>query len=366
MKKIKVLMLVPSLNIVSGVTSYAMAYLNALNHQNVQMDFACYFDIYPNHYTLVESYGGKVFVLPPFKKMWEHIVACKKILEEGNYDIVHDNSLIITLPMMMCAKKYVNIRILHSHSTGLSENKIKAFRNFLFLPFLKLCSTNFAACTPVAAKTLFGNADFTFIPNVVTSERFSFSFERRNEVKKNMNIENKIIVASIGRITVNKNPFFAVDVMSRVIKRNQNVEYWWIGSGPKEKQLANYVEELGLTEYIKLLGKRSDIPDLLQAMDVLLFPSVFEGLGLVGIEAQIMGVPVIASESIPEEINFTDLVTFVDLKSGVEAWCEVIEKTISQKRERRSYRNELYESMFSDRNAGTRLEEYYRDLIEKK
>lgn len=366
-KKIKVLMLVPSLNIGSGITSYAMAYLNALNHQSVQMDFACYFDIQPNSYTSVTSLGGKVFVLPPFKKMREHIAACKKIIKEGNYDIVHDNTLIISLPMMMCAKKDVGIRILHGHNTGLGENRFKAFRNSFFLPLLKLCSTNFVACTPAAGRALFGNKNFTFIPNVVNGERFFFNNIRRTEVRKKMKVENKIIVASVGVITMRKNPFFAVDVMNCIIKKNpNNIEYWWIGSGPQEKELLNYVQKKGLSEHIKLLGKRSDIADLLQAIDVLLFPSVFEGLGLVGVEAQISGLPVLASDSIPNEMKFTNLVTFLSLKLGEDAWCEELEKIILQKQERRNYKKELDGSMFSDKNAGERLERYYRKLIENK
>lgn len=365
-EKIKVLMLVPSLNIGSGITSYAMAYLNVLNHQSVQMDFACYFDIHPNSYAFVESCGGNIFVLPPLKKMNEHIVACKRILEEGRYDIVHNNTLIVTLPMMMCARKYVGIRILHSHNTVLGENSFKAFRNSLFLPLLKFLATDYAACAPAAAKALFGKKNFTFIPNVVTGKRFIFDSVRRAEVKRKMNVEDKIVIASIGMITMRKNPFFAVDVMSHVIKRNQNVEYWWIGSGPQEKQLANYVQEKGLSDHIKLLGKRSDVADLLNGIDILFFPSVFEGLGLVGVEAQIMGIPVLASDSIPTEMKFTNLVTFFSLKYGIEVWCEALETIILQNRERRSYKNEFDKSIFSDTNAGKSLEGYYRTLIEGK
>ena len=362
-KKIKVLMLVPSLNIGSGITSYAMAYIKSLNHQNVQMDFACFFDISPNTYDVVESFGGNVFILSPMKKIKSHIAECKRILREGAYDVVHDNTLIVSLPMMICARKFSKIRILHSHSTGLGETLFKSFRNAMFLPFLKKCATNYAACSPAAAKTLFGHSEYEFIPNVVTGERFYFNKEKRDLIRKSLNVSDKKVIGSIGVVTTHKNPFFAVDIMKLIMENNHSLEYWWIGAGPQEKELADYVESLGLSGRIKLLGKRTDVPDLLLAMDMLLFPSAFEGLGLAGVEAQISGLPVIASDSIPLDMKFTDLVSFIPLSDGVEKWARIVDSVIDKQRERRTFKEELDASIFSNIYAGERLESYYSRLI---
>lgn len=131
---IKVLMLLPNLRVSNGVASFAMNYFRNLNHDEVQMDFAIYSDVQTPYYEEIRKQGRRIYVLPSIKRIDLHIKCCLDILNQGQYDVIHDNTLIITLPMMWCAMlKRVPVRILHSHNSKLGETKKKEIRNKAFL-----------------------------------------------------------------------------------------------------------------------------------------------------------------------------------------------------------------------------------------
>lgn len=366
MKKLKILMIVSNLNASDGVSSYAMNYLRNINHNKICMDFVLYFNDMPvdAYKKEIRNLGGQIFVLPRFANVVEHYKKCKEIIINGEYDIVHDNSLIITYPIMFCAKQqHIPIRILHSHNSKLGETSKKEKRNKLFLPLLKSLATNYVACSEMAGKAMFGKKSFDFIPNVISADRYKFDVQKRQMIRQQMNVREKFIIVTVGRVSKQKNPFFAMDVFQKVAKKDSNAEYWWIGSGPLDNELEQYVEKLGLSNKVKLFGSRHDIVDLYQAADVFFLPSLFEGLPVTGVEAQAMGLPCVISEKITKEVVYTNLVEYVDLNQGVDEWCKVL---ISKKLViRHGYEKELEQSVFSDKKAGENLLNLYTKMIEE-
>lgn len=362
----KVLMLLHNLRMADGVASFVMNYFSAIDHNKIHMDFAIWKDITTPYYSEIEKRGAKVFILPSLKNFSQHITACEKIIRNGHYDIIHDNTLLISFPIMFLAMKFqVPVRLLHSHSSRLGENRLKEIRNKSFLPLLKVAVNNYAACSKVAAEAMIGDAHYFFIPNIIQSNRFRYSEHIRNNLKLQMNIKDKIIIGTVGRVVAAKNPFFAVAVMEKLIKKDARVEYWWIGSGAMESQLNKRVQQSDFADHIHLLGDRPDVTDLYQVLDVLFLPSLFEGLPITGVEAQAMGLPVVASETITKEMMYTDLVSFVSLDAPIEEWVATIERQIERIPKRHSYAIELTKSVFSDKNAGQRLEELYEQLLTK-
>lgn len=356
-------MLLPNLRVSNGVTSYAINYFRNIDHEKIQIDFAIYKKFPSPYISEIETVGGNIYVLPPIKKIYMHIKQCRKIIRNGNYDIIHNNSLHITIPMMLCAKKRVPIRILHSHNSKLGESNKKEARNKLFLPLLCSTATHNAACSKLAGKNMFGDKTFTLIPNVINPELFRFDEKKRLEVRKDMNAENKFIIATVGRVSEQKNPFWAMDVFKKLIEIDETAEYWWIGSGVLDKQLKLYIEKLGIKNRVKLLGNREDISDLYQAIDVFFLPSLFEGLPITSIEAQAMGVPCVLSNSITKELVYTDLVNYISLEDSLEKWVESIERVKSNNISREKYNLKLCKSIYSDSNAGDLLYEWYKKLI---
>lgn len=367
MKRIKVLMLVPNLFVANGVASFVMNYLRNLNHEEVQVDIASYKEGDSIYYTEVEAAGGKMFFLPGIKNLPEHVKVCNKILSDGRYDIIHDNTLHISIPMMWCAKRQgVPVRILHSHNSKMGETPAKAFRNRFFLPVLRSLATNYAACSQLAGRAMFEDQEFTVIPNVIQTEKYRFDPTMRKSVQQKMNATDKFVVGTVGRLAEQKNPFFAIDVFKCLQKQVPNAEYWWVGSGPLEKSVQDYVNQKGLSENVRLLGSRDDVTSLYQGMDVFFLPSLFEGLSIVTVEAQAMGLPCVVSDVIPPEAEYTELLKRCSLQDSIEAWVEKIRNTQIKKTERKQYQEYLSESVFSDVGCGNRLKKIYERCLSEK
>lgn len=367
MKKIKVLMLVPNLFVANGVASFVMNYLRNLNHDEVQVDIASYKEGDSIYYTEVEAAGGKMFFLPGIKNLPEHVKVCNKILSDGRYDIIHDNTLHISIPMMWCAKRAgVRVRILHSHNSKMGETRIKELRNKAFRPVLCSLATDYLACSELAGQAMFGKRTFTVLPNVIQTERYHFDENVRVLVRQEMNATDKFVVGTVGRLADQKNPFFAIDVFKCLLKIVSNAEYWWIGSGPLEEAVKDYINQKGLSENVRLLGSRNDVVNLYQGMDMFFLPSLFEGLSIVTVEAQAMGLPCVVSDVIPPEAEYTELLKRCSLQDSIEAWVEKIRNTQIKKTERKQYQEYLSESVFSDVGCGNRLKKIYERCLSEK
>lgn len=363
-KTIKVLMLVPNLFVANGVASFAMNYLRNSDNNRVQYDFLSYEQGDSPYYKEIEKHGGKVFFAPSVFSIKKHLKECKKILNEGNYDIVHDNTLHISIPMMYCAKKArVKVRILHSHSSKMGETTIKEIRNKVFLPLLKRLSNQYLACSELAGRAMFGRDVFKIVPNVIDTDKYRFDYSRRNKVRKELNCEDKLIVGTVGRLAKQKNPVFALNVIEKLIEEIPQVEYWWIGNGPLEKEFKNYVKSHGLNDYVRFFGKRNEVLDMYQAMDVYFMPSLFEGLPLTGVEAQAMGIPMVVSDTVTREMIYTDLVDYVGLEQSINDWSEHIEKALNRKTDRRKYSGKQMNSVFSNFGCGERLLAIYDNIL---
>lgn len=363
-KKLRVLMVVFNLSVANGVSSFVMNYFRSLDHDDVTVDFVVYQDMKNPYYEEIESMGGKIFYIPSIRNIRKHRLASKKVIVEGNYDIVHDNILILSYFIMYYAKKYhIPVRILHSHTSKLGETHIKEIRNKLFMPFLLGAATDYFACSELAAKKMFGNMPYTFIPNVVSVQNLSFKKSIRDTVRRKFGVENKVIIGSVGRLAVQKNPYYAIDIIVEAKKIIPNLQYWWIGAGPLDEKIKAYIKSKKAGQYIHLLGNRTDVPDLYQAMDLFFLPSVFEGLGIVAIEAEAVGLPCLVSDVVPHEIVYTDLVTFFSIKElPANVAVQMSTMKINPLR-REKYAQVLLKSQFSDQKAGKFLIKCYQNAL---
>ena len=366
MKKYKVLMLLSTYGVASGVNTFAMNYLRGFNHEDVEVDFAVYFERESPYIAEIKRYGGKTYVLPPVKNIFSHVRECRRILHDGKYDIIHDNSLALTIPIMIAAKlEKIPVRILHSHATELGETWQKKIRNKLLFPFLKMSATDYFACSNVAGKAMFVTKPFTIVPNVVQADSLVFDQAKRNKKRNKMGVSCKRVIATVGRAAMQKNPFFALDVIKKLSETEDDIVFWWIGNGPLEKEIKEYADQIGVGEYFVFLGKRFDVVELYQAMDVFLLPSLFEGLPLTGVEAQAMGLPMVVSDTVTDEMVYTDLVDYVSLNESTEVWANHLKKALDRKVNRGSYSDKLKNSVFSDIECGERLTNLYTKLLYK-
>lgn len=304
-----------------GVESFLMNYYRNIDKEKIQFDFIIDADSTVVPREEIEKLGGRIIEIPPYQKIYSYIKELKKVLEENNYKIVHSHLNALSVFPLYCAYSVkIPIRIAHSHSTTNKKEWKKNIIKNLLRPFSKLFATEYFACSEHAAKWLFGkksviNKNVIIIHNAIDVEKFKYNDENRNKIRKEYGLENKFVIGHVGRFTMQKNHEFLIDVFSEVFKENKESVLLLIGDGPLEDKIRKKVNELGIEKNVLFLGVKENVNEFMQAMDCFVFPSLYEGLGIVLIEAQAASLKCIASTEVPIEVKILNNVEFLDLKN---------------------------------------------------
>ena len=321
---IRVLHVMGSIGLNNGVSSVVMNYYSKLDHSKLTFDFMLNEDVDTDIRAYIEGNGSKIYIMPELKvkNTFRYVKKLREFYRTTDYKIIHGhvaNSAIFYLGLA----RNVPYRIIHSHNTRLADIWWKCIRNWVLTRFIKFVANKYIACSEEAAKSLFGKNNNTFIlNNAIDVEKFAFSPEKREEIRKNLQINDKIVIGHVGRFCAQKNHSFLLDVFSQAYKENPNLVLMLLGDGELRARIARKATTLGLRDAVFLLGTKENVYDYMSAMDVFVLPSLFEGLAVVGIEAQASGLRVISSLKVSEEINITDTVEFLDLDSRL--WVQAL------------------------------------------
>lgn len=182
------------------------------------------------------------------------------------------------------------------------------------------------ACSEEAGKYMFGKKKFEVINNAIITDNYTFCESTRNRKRRELGIEDKFVIGSIGRFELQKNQKFSIEVFETIKDICPDAVLILIGSGSMVEEIRRFVAQKGLEKCIFFLGNRRDVAELYQAMDVFLMPSLFEGLGIVAVEAQAAGTPVVCTDTLPKEINVSPLINRVSLSAQAEEWAKIILK----------------------------------------
>ena len=314
-----------------GVESVVMNYYRNIDRSKIQFDFICDEDSTNIPYDEIEKLGGRVILVPPYQKILKYNKELKKILKENNYKIVHSHiNTLSVFPLRIAKKCGVPVRIAHSHSTTNKKEWKKNILKQILRPFSKVYATDYMCCSEMAGRWLFGNKTFNegkvhILNNAIDTEKFKYNEEIRNKKRKELEIDkDTFVIGHIGRFVVQKNHTFLIDIFNEVHKKNKKSILLLIGQGPLQEEIKEKVKRLGLEKSVKFLGQRNDVNELYQAMDLFLFPSFYEGLGMVVIEAQCSGLPCVVSTKVPKIAKVIDIVEFVDLNYDYEYWVNII------------------------------------------
>ena len=293
-----------------------------------------------------------------FKKQIEVYKNLKKLVKDNKYEYVHihaDTSNKLLVSGLAAKSGNVPNIILHSHSAGIDGNhrKMKKFIHLLFRPFLKYVGTKFVSCSDYAAKWMFPNVkNVTIINNGVDLDRFKYSEVIREKVRSELRCKDELLIGHVGRFLYQKNHEYLMLIMEEIAKRGIDARLLLVGEGELQQDIKNMVKEKGLEKQVIFYGLSNRVNELMQAMDVFLFPSHFEGLPIVGVEAQASGLPVIFSDKITREGKLTDDVTYLPIeKSTVDMWIKNIEKFKDKKTDRESVYLQLKEKKFDIRDT---------------
>lgn len=283
----------------------------------------------------VSCYKSKVYVLPELKHMnlFKYLkeLNCFMRKNASNYDIIHIHTPNIAVFNLFFAKKYkIKLRIIHSHSIKYSDNILKSFRNFILQIPIRHLANAYMACSVDSAKFLFKNKliknEVTIINNAINTDDYIFNQDTRYRKRKELGIENCFVIGQIGSFLPVKNHTFSIDIMNELKNINNNSVMIFVGDGLLENEIKEKAEKLNLSNHIKFLGRRDDVKELLQAMDIMIIPSLFEGIPLVGIEAQVSGLPIVLSDSISKDLQIIDSVNYTSIKESPRVWAEIINK----------------------------------------
>lgn len=354
----KILAVVPNLDLCDGVVTCMMNYYYALENL-AQMDFAVIHDRPSPVRDELIAKGTKIFNVPslldPHAKE-----KCRTFLKAEHYDVIHDNTLVRSMPLMEAAKACnVPVRVIHSHNTRFSESKSRAALTKTLLPRLKSCANRYFACSQVAGEFLFKGDIFTVIPNIVDTQ-FTFNEHKRRAMRKQLGILNETLIISVGRMTRQKNPLKALEIVSLYVRFHPDTLYLWIGDDQDDlelrKQFDEKVKALDLENNVRFYGVSHHMNELYNAADLLLMPSLFEGLPVVLVEAQATGLPCVVADTITKEANYSGHIRYLPLASPSQ-WVVAMEEACNENRY--DGQSLFKQSVFSPEGAGKRLIEAY-------
>ena len=353
---------------VGGVGTVMLNYQTYMDAEKVQMDYLIFGEETERFDEQVKALGSKVYVYPALsgRQMGRTKVYMEAFLKEhkGEYDIIHLHAPYIAFLVFPIAEKYgIQTRIVHSHATLYAENKIKAIRNKLLWIPAQGKITDRIGCSKAAGDFLFGNKPFTVLKNAIAYEDYLYDETLRQDVRMREGVTDKLVVGNVGRFSQQKNQTFLIEIFAKIKELHPESVLWLAGDGELRSEIEEKIQTLGLTEDVKLFGMVKNTKELYQAMDVMVMPSLFEGLPMVGVEAQASGLPCVFSDTITREVDVVGC-PYVSLQEPTEVWAKAAIETAGRK-ERRGYPNELDELGFNIRLEAKRLEELYLAKIAK-
>lgn len=279
---------------------------------------------------IIQERGGNIFYVPRIKKdpigylysFWRLLREQKKRGTNVFYYQLFSMANMVP-PIMACLRGYKVV--LHAHNNGLQSKgglykAIHGIGKYVSHLFPATYFTN----SKISSDFMFGkNVESEVIYNAIDLEHFVFNKEIRDRVREEQGSDKRTVVGFVGRLSRQKNPLFMLSVFSEYLRINEQSELWIIGEGELKKDMENVIIDLNLGGHIKWLGRRNDVSLLMNGMDLLLQPSLFEGFGIVLLEAQATGLPVVTSRDVvPEEVAATSLIKFVSLNNNSKYWAD--------------------------------------------
>jgi len=354
-----------------GVESVVFNYYNFIDKSRYQFDLIIHNDSPYEIPDDILQLGCKVFKIPSYKYLFNYIKSLKNIFKNNNYKIVHSHMSTLSVFTLFAAKiANIPVRIAHSHVTA-GKGKGEFFRNLLKYTLrllAKVFPTHLFACSEYAGRWMFGNNCFEkgkviVLNNAIDFKKFIFNESIRDKIRDNLALSDEFVVGNVGRFMPQKNHHYLIDIFNEIVKKDKKSILLLIGDGKLKEQIIKKVSQLGLQNNVLFLNPRDDVHDFFQVMDVFVLPSLYEGLGMVAIEAQISGLPTVVSSRVPNEVNLFDMVEFLDLNEKPERWAEIVLSKRSHKRRGISGEHRPHIKKFSIIDEVKRLETIYEEML---
>jgi glycosyltransferase EpsF len=309
-----------------------------LDRSKIQFDYVSHLHGTCDYDDEITSLGGNVIRIRSLGQLGlrAYLNELRRIMLHTSYAAVHAHTDYQSGIAALAAKRAgIHIRICHSHSSNWKKgNGLKANMTLRALrAIIKYSATDFCACSPAAGRFLFGDVcthrnKVKLLKNGIDLNEFTQLEDSNYSVRQELNIAPETrIIGHIGRFSESKNQSFILRILKKMLQEDQNVAAVLVGDGPLKHEIEEEAKRLKIYNHIRFLGVRKDIPRLMRAFDVFIFPSLFEGFGIVTLEAQATGTPCIASDTIPKDTDLgLGLMSFISLDDKLDIWTKEIDK----------------------------------------
>lgn len=363
---IRILHIVSDLDINSGAMNVVMNYYRNIDRSEIQFDFGYFSKMQGTYEAEIHSLGGSAFYLgspsffPKFQKRLQSFFEDHK----GDYIAVHCHPIWASEIVAVAAKRTgIKHIIQHSHSTKLGNNMISETRNRVLMCAVGLFATDYAACSEDAAKLLGKRSNVRIMHNAIDCERFSFSTENRESIRRQFGVsDTELVIGHVGRFSEEKNHAFLISVFETLLEKHPDSKLVLVGDGPLKEQIENELGRSAISSKVILTGKRTDIPALLSAMDVFVLPSKYEGVPFAVVEAQASGLPCVISSTVTKKIE-SNLTTYIELTGDYQIWAEAI-LTAATSESDREHQETIRKLGYDIKIESKKMQEYYEHLCE--
>lgn len=349
-----------------GITNSVLNYYKAMDRSGIEIGIVSARGTNPEMKKNFEDIGCQVFPLENRdSRPVQYFVQLMRIIKSGKYDILHahGNSATLAIETTAAFLAGCKVRIVHSRNSFCEHTKADK----LLRPLMYATYTDGFACGEKAGKWLFGGRPFTVINNGKDIDRFLFKPDVRQCYREKLGAsEDTILLGHVGLFHRQKNHPFLIDVFKEVCWQSKNYRLVLIGEGEDREKIEGLVREKGLTDKVFFLGSRTDVDALIQALDIMVFPSLFEGMPNVVLEWQIAGLPALISDTITRECGIMDSVSYLPLEKGPTYWAEQILHTPLENRinTREKVRKRFVEEGFDIMENAKILRKKYFELLE--
>lgn len=291
-----------------GVEATVMNHYRHIDRSRIQFDFVVQSDSIAVPGEEIKKMGGRIITVPSYNDPLLYMRACRSVFAQYKPLIVHSHMNAISVFTLRAAKQAkIPIRIAHSHSTANSNEKAKTAVKNLLRPFSRIYPNYLAACGMYSARWLFGDkivdtGKVKIIRNAIELDQFQYDSSSRKRLRAEIGAKSDtLVVGQVGRFCEQKNQSFSMDIWAELLKEQPNSILVMLGIGDDMHKIKEHARRLGIDRTIRFMGMRRDANKWYSAFDVLLFPSLYEGLPLTAIEAQAAALPIVASDQITKE-----------------------------------------------------------------
>ena len=317
-----------------GLETMLMNYYRQIDRNEVQFDFLVHRDFEADYDKEILKLGGRIYHLPRLNP-WDYRYL-KKLDEffqqHKEYKIVHSHlDCMAGIPLKYAKKNEIPVRIAHAHSKS-QDKDLKYPLKLWMKRMIPRYATKLFACGEEAGGWMFGGLKFNILNNAIDTKQYQYSEKIRTAYREELGLGDSLVIGHVGRFNPPKNHRFLIEIFDQLKQKDSNVKLLLVGDGDGRKKIEELVKEKKLQEDVKFLGMRDDVHNILQAMDVFVFPSLYEGLPVTLIEAQSAGLQCIISDQVPLECKMTDLIHVKSFQERESRWADEILKHAEYKR----------------------------------